>query len=187
MLIYKTIFSNKARRDLIRIAKFMENYNSNKIIERIYKSIDDLNYMPRIHKTLTYFKDKNGEYRRMLTGKYSIIYKIENNQIIILRIFNQKENYLNQRKFILREEKQSYFIGKRRVNMMKLRTLKNSYARLKEKFTKIVTEEEILNKYMNMLIDEVENVPEEERIYYTHEEFWKMVTEKEIERYGHPI
>ena len=64
MLIYKIMFTKKAKRDLIRIAKFMENYNSNKIIEKIYKSIDDLNYMPRKHKTLIYFKDKNGEYRR---------------------------------------------------------------------------------------------------------------------------
>ena len=112
MLIYKTIFSKKAKRDLIRIAKFMENYNSNKIIERIYKSIDDLNYMPRMHKTLIYFKDKNGEYRRMLSGKYSIIYKIIENEIIILRIFNQKENYLNQRKFILKEKTQKYLLKK---------------------------------------------------------------------------
>lgn len=110
MLIYKTIFSNKAKRDLIKIAKFMKNYNSNKIIERIYKSIDNLNYMPRIHKTLIYFKDKNGEYRRMVSGKYSIIYKIVNNEIIILRIFNQKENYLNQRKFILKEESKKYLV-----------------------------------------------------------------------------
>ena len=64
--------------------------------------------MPRIHKTLTYFKDKEGEYRRMLSGKYSIIYKIIKDEIIILRIFNQKENYLNQRKFILREKSQKY-------------------------------------------------------------------------------
>ena len=40
----------------------------------------------------------------MIFGKYSIIYKIVKNEIIILRIFNQKENYLNQRKFILREK-----------------------------------------------------------------------------------
>lgn len=110
MLTYKTIFSKKAKRDLIRIVKFMENYNSNKIIERIYKSIDDLNFMPRKHKTLIYFNDKKGEYRRMLSGKYSVIYKIVEDKIIILRIFNQKENYLNQRKFILREKSQKYLI-----------------------------------------------------------------------------
>lgn len=110
MLIYKTIFSKKAKRDLIRIAKFMENYNSNKIIEKIYKSIDNLNYMPRIHKTLICVKDSNGEYRRMVSVNYSIIYKIEKDKIIILRIFNQKENYLNQRKFILREKSLKYIL-----------------------------------------------------------------------------
>lgn len=97
MLIYKTIFSKKARRDLIRIAKFMENYNSNKIIEKIYKSIDNLNFMPRMNKTLIYFKDKNGEYRRMVSGKYSIIYKIVKNEIIILRIFNQKKLFKSKK------------------------------------------------------------------------------------------
>jgi len=112
MLIYKTIFSKKAKRDFIKIAKFMKNYNSNKIIEKIYKSIDNLNYMPRTHKTLNYFKDKNGEYRRMISGKYSIIYKIVKDKIIILRNFNQKENYLNQRKFILREKSEKYKIKK---------------------------------------------------------------------------
>ena len=156
MLIYKTIFSKKARRDLIRIAKFMEHYNSNKIIEMIYKSIDELNFMPRRYKTLIYFKDKEGEYRRKISGKYSIIYKIVKDEIVILRIFNQKENYLNQRKFILREENQNYFISKRRKNMMKFRTLKNSYAKLKESFTHIITEEEALNRYMCQLIDEAE-------------------------------
>jgi len=110
MSIYKIIFSKKAKRDLIKIAKFMKNYNSNKIIEKIYDNINNLVYMPRIHKTLIYFKDKNGEYRRMVSGKYSIIYKIIKDEIIILRIFNQKENYLNQRKFILREKSLKYIL-----------------------------------------------------------------------------
>ena len=70
--------------------------------------------------------------------------------------------------------------------MIKLRTLKNSYSRLKETFTQIITQEEV-DKYITQLIYEVESVPEEERVYYTHEEFWKMVKEMEIKRYGHPI
>ena len=40
--------------------------------------------------------------------------------------------------------------------MIKFRTLKNSYARLKENFTHIITEEEALNRYMVQLIDEAE-------------------------------
>ena len=50
MLIYKTIFSKKAKRDLIKIAKYMKNYNSNKIIEKIYNNIENLKFMTRIHK-----------------------------------------------------------------------------------------------------------------------------------------
>lgn len=40
--------------------------------------------------------------------------------------------------------------------MIKFRTLKNSYAKLKENFTHIITEEEALNRYMCQLIDEAE-------------------------------
>lgn len=112
MLTYKTIFSKKAKKDIIRIARVMKNYNYNKIIEKIYKDIDNLLYMPRIHKTLIYYKDKKGEYRRIVSGRYIIIYKIIKNEIIILRIFNQKENYLNQRNFILKEDTQKYLIRK---------------------------------------------------------------------------
>ena len=39
-----------------------------------------------------------------------LIYKIIENEIIILRIFNQKENYLNQRNLILKEESEKYLI-----------------------------------------------------------------------------
>lgn len=42
----------------------------------------------------------------------SIIYKIKDNEIIILRIFNQKQNYLNSKKFILREKSLKYIITK---------------------------------------------------------------------------
>jgi len=80
------------------------------VLQKIEKDIINLEYMPRIHKTLICIKDPNGEYRRMLSGKYSIIYKITKKKIIILRIFNQKENYLNQRKFILREKSEKYVI-----------------------------------------------------------------------------
>ena len=112
MLTYKTILSQRARRDLMKISKYMKNYNSEKIIEKIYKDIDKLYCMPRINKTLISSKDRQGEYRRKISGKYSIIYKINDNQIIILRIFNQKQNYLNSKMFILREKSQNYILIK---------------------------------------------------------------------------
>ena len=40
--------------------------------------------------------------------------------------------------------------------MIKFRTLKNSYAKLKENFTHTITEEDALNRYMAQLIEEAE-------------------------------
>ncbi len=112
MLYYEIILSKEAKRDRIRIAKYMKEYNAEKIIKRIYTDIDKLSFMPRIHKTVSYYANPEIEYRRMISGKYSVIYKIVEEQIIILRIFNQRENYLNQRKFILREKSQKYVVIK---------------------------------------------------------------------------
>lgn len=71
--------------------------------------------------------------------------------------------------------------------MVKFRTLKNSYLKSKENYTHEITEEEALNRYMVELIQEVESVPEGERVYYTEEEFWKLIEEMEKEDYGEAI
>ena len=116
-MFYKLELSNSAKNDLNKISEYLEDYQSyrNKIIEKIDKDIENLKDMPRIHKTVIYVKDKNGEYRRIVSGKYIIIYKIINYKITVLRVFNQKENYLNLNKFILREKSQKYFIIKSNV------------------------------------------------------------------------
>ena len=108
MLYYRTKLLPRAKKDLKRIYRYMKNYNFEKTLDTIYNSIENLAYMPRMHKTLIYFKDKRGEYRRIVSGKYIIIYKIVKDEVIILRIFNQKENYLNQRNFILKEDSIKY-------------------------------------------------------------------------------
>ena len=112
MLCYKTRIYPSAQKDIKRISKYMEEYNGDKIIKKIYRNIDNLTFMPRSHKTLICFKDKKSEYRRIASGKYSIIYKIVKDEIIILRIFNQRENYLNFKSFILKEEFQKYIVFK---------------------------------------------------------------------------
>lgn len=110
MLYYKIRIYPKAQKDIKRIAKYMEEYNGEKILRKIYKYIDNLLFMPRIHKTIFYYTKPDLEYRRIVSGRYVIIYEIKEEQISILRIFNQKENYLNQRKFILREKSQKYLV-----------------------------------------------------------------------------
>ena len=112
MFYHNIELSKDAKKDLDRISIFLEEYNASrtKIIEKINKDIKNLTFMPRMHKTLIYFKDKHGEYRRIVSGRHIIIYKIVEDKIIILRVFNQKQNYLNQRNFILKEESKKYLI-----------------------------------------------------------------------------
>ncbi len=112
MLAYKIKIAQKAKQDIKNTIEYNEYYNIEKDINKIYKDIETLKFMPRINKTVYTLKDKNSEYRRMISGKYAIIYKIEKDQIIIIRIFNQKQNYLNSKKFILKEKSTKYIIKK---------------------------------------------------------------------------
>lgn len=99
-------------KDIERIKSSYDYFYQEELINKIEKDIINLMYMPRIHKTLISSKDKHGEYRRIVSKKYIIIYKIVEDKIIILRIFNQKENYLNQRNFILKEAFSKYVVIK---------------------------------------------------------------------------
>lgn len=112
MSYYKIEMSKNARRDIRRIKDYLEEYGAEKIYKHIKNDISNLKYMPRAHKTLYSSYNPNGEYRRIISGKYIIIYQINECKINILRIFNQKENYLNQRNFILKENTQKYLIKK---------------------------------------------------------------------------
>ena len=112
MLHYKIKISDNAKRDIRKISNYIEEYRLRKVYKKISQDIENLKFMPRIHKTIYSYRDKNGEYRRIVSEKYSIIYKIYKDEITILRIFNQKQDYLNQRNFILKEKSQNYIILK---------------------------------------------------------------------------
>ena len=108
MLTFNYKITEDAQRDIRKIHNYLEEYKANKVVEKIYIDIQNLTFMPRANKTLYSSKDPKGEYRRMISGKYNIIYKIENDTIIIIRIFNHKQNYLNSKNFILRENSTIY-------------------------------------------------------------------------------
>ena len=107
---YQIIYTDNMQRDLDKIKDYCYEVNIKNIITKIEQDIQCLTFMPRAYKTLVFVKDPQGEYRRMISGRYSIIYKIEENTIIILRIFNQKQNYLNSTNFVLKEESSQYKI-----------------------------------------------------------------------------
>ena len=63
---YKIIYDKKFYKDLKLIElRTTHNYYKN-LKNNINKMIQDLQFMPRIHKTLISIRDKHGEYRRMV-------------------------------------------------------------------------------------------------------------------------
>ena len=107
-MYYKIKLTDEAKRDLRRIKNYLEEYRLEKTYKKIKQDISNLKFMPRVHKTLISSKNPNAEYRRIISGKYIIVYQIEDKNINILRIFNQKENYLSSKTFILRERSSKY-------------------------------------------------------------------------------
>ena len=87
-MYYKIKLSSKFKRDFRRISNYLEEYRLEKIYKKIKGDIENLKFMPRIHKTLISSKDDKGEYRRIVSGNYSIIYQIKEDEIIILRMVN---------------------------------------------------------------------------------------------------
>ena len=71
--------------------------------------------------------------------------------------------------------------------MVKFRTLKNSYVKLKEDYTHAMTQEE----YELEILDEtVEKLKSGKAVFYTHEEFWNNIRkgmEKEYETISNNI
>ena len=109
---YHIIYTKSMHKDLKKIKKYYGKVYSEKVLNKIDKDIENLKFMPHAHKTLYYLKEPNVEFRRLISGKYIIIYKIIKKEIIVLRIFNQRENYLNQKSFILKEKSKNYCITK---------------------------------------------------------------------------
>lgn len=70
-------------------------------------------------------------------------------------------------------------------NKLKTKLIKNSYSKIK--YNKEINKNKNLEMYIIKLIDEVEDIPKNERLYYTMEELWKKVEEMEIKKYGHKI
>ena len=68
--------------------------------------------------------------------------------------------------------------------MIKLRTLKNSCAKLKENFTSANVEENYVYEILN---EAVEKLNSGKAVFYTEEEFWKLIEQMEIEEYGESI
>ena len=71
---YHIIYEESVYKDMERIINNSYSFYQEELINKIQKDIMSLAYMPRMYKMLIYLKDKKGEYRRIVSGKYIIIY-----------------------------------------------------------------------------------------------------------------
>ena len=87
-------------KDVQEIKGYIEEilYNhiaSNRIISEIFKTCNLLKKNPYLGKSLRYKIGVDTDKRYVLSGKYIIIYKIENEYVSIIRILDTRTNYLN--------------------------------------------------------------------------------------------
>jgi len=98
-LTYKLRMSEYINEDLQRHSKYMSIHGKKKFIEELNIKFKNIKVMPLMYERLYYDKKRNIDYRRLLCKNYIVLYKIYKNQITILRIVSQKEDYSNSQYF----------------------------------------------------------------------------------------
>lgn len=99
---YKIVFTN----DCIREMDYIYNYISSKLyaeksskelMKSVQEAIENLRIMPRIHMVIKKYDEVDLEYRRIVIGKYVIIYTISEKEkvIYIVHMHCGGSNYLN--------------------------------------------------------------------------------------------
>ena len=97
---YDIILTKSAKENLTEIYSYIsqnlkEPSVANKLMQRIEKSIFNLERLPYIHQKI-HIKLGNKKYRRLIVGNYIILYKIdESNKIVyISNVIYGKKDYL---------------------------------------------------------------------------------------------
>lgn len=80
----KTIYNYYKFRASIKVAK--------SIRDKIFSSTKNLNKQARKGQAEELLTHKNGEFRYLLTGNYKIIYKIIENEVYIMKVFDCRRN-----------------------------------------------------------------------------------------------
>jgi toxin ParE1/3/4 len=88
-------FTTKALTDLIDIQIFLEDISENyadKTVDEIYERAFDLESFPEMGQREPLLIKYSVIYRYLIKGDYKIIYSIENDEVIINRIFDTRQN-----------------------------------------------------------------------------------------------
>ena len=93
----KIIVSTPAKEDLAKISRYLSKSKFARIKNYLKEKYINLKSMPRMYPRLYYEKNTKTDFRKIVCENYIVIYKIQKNQITILRIVSEKENYLKPR------------------------------------------------------------------------------------------
>ncbi len=89
------IWSLSAKEDLKTIYLYYSQFSiaiANRIVDRIYEKTSILQN-PKAEQS-GQFDEYNPDFRRLISGNYKIFYKILEQQILIVRIFDSRQNPL---------------------------------------------------------------------------------------------
>ena len=91
--INKLIWSNKAKNDLNNIYKYYSQFSlvtAKKLINKIIKKISILKILG--FENSGQIDEYNKKYRRLISSRFKIFYKVFEKEIVIIRIFNCSQN-----------------------------------------------------------------------------------------------
>lgn len=97
MVEYKIIITQRAFSEISECVLFLNNVSNvaaKELREEIFSSIESLKYMPNAYANIEALKIGGINYKRMPIhhGRYSIIYKIEYDSVIICSIIDLRKN-----------------------------------------------------------------------------------------------
>lgn len=100
---YKVILTDRAQEELDEIynyisKSFMEATTAQNLIEKIQKSILQLEDIPEGFSIIEQYRDREYKYRKLVINNYVAIYRVDKEQqiVYIVRIVYGGRNYLNE-------------------------------------------------------------------------------------------
>ncbi len=90
---HKIVWSESAKNDLHDIYDYYSLFSINladKIINLIYETVSKLKYPENIN--IGQFDEFNNNFRRIISGNYKIFYSFIDEQVLIIRIFDSRQN-----------------------------------------------------------------------------------------------
>jgi addiction module RelE/StbE family toxin len=98
-MAYNLKITKSAKKDISRIIYYIINelkspITAEKLINNIDKKYDNLIENPKIYEKCNNERLCKKGYRKVLIGKYLLIYKIEKDSVIVLRFFHGFQDYI---------------------------------------------------------------------------------------------